>query len=225
MTRVQTKGVRIKAVIFDMDGLMIDTEKLYAIFWEKALLFYGYQPTKEFLRKLRSLSHKLAEQLFQETFGEGIQYRQIRQKRIELMNAYIEEYGVEQKAGLNSLIQYLYQKKIRMAVATATDYQRTSKYLSKLGLIHYFDEVVCGCMVENGKPAPDIYQKAVDLLRVLPEECVALEDSPNGVTSAFDAGCRVIMIPEYEDNSLDPRIEYEKVTSLVDVIEWMESEL
>lgn len=223
MTSDQTKKVHIKAVIFDMDGLMIDTEKLYAGFWEKALQFYGYQPTKEFLPKLRSLSHELGEQLFLETFGKEIQYKQIRQKRIELMNAFIDVHGVEKKEGLDELLEYLDRKKIRMAVATATDLQRTTRYLTDLGLMKYFDEIVCGCMVENGKPAPDIYRKAIQLLGVLPKECIALEDSPNGVTSAFDAGCKVIMVPEYEDNSIDQRIQYDKVRSLVDVIGWIES--
>jgi HAD superfamily hydrolase (TIGR01509 family) len=204
-----------------MDGLMIDTEKLYAVFWEKALVFYGYHPTREFLRKLSSLSHELADTLFQATFGENINYLQIREKRIELMNAYIQSHGVEKKVGLDELLAYLHNRKICMAIATSTDYERTNQYLNQLKIKDYFKEIVCGPMVEHGKPAPDIYLKVVSLLGVTPEECLALEDSPNGVTAAYKAGCKVIMIPEYEDHSVDNSVKFDIARSLSEVVEFI----
>jgi DNA helicase-2/ATP-dependent DNA helicase PcrA len=224
MNLQQMKNVHIKAVIFDMDGLMIDTEKLYAIFWEKALLFYGYHATKDLLLSLRSLSRELASELFKKSFGEEVDYIKIRKKRIELMNAYIDEYGIEKKKGLDEILDYLWCNNVRMAVATATDFERTDQYLTQLGIKKYFEHIVCGSMVAHGKPAPDIYLKAVNLLDVVANECIALEDSPNGVTAAYRAGCNVIMVPEYDENSIDEDICYHKADDLMSVIKIIKEE-
>lgn len=212
----------MKAVIFDMDGLMLDTEKLYEIFWEKALIFYGYTPSRKLLLNLRSLSRDLAAKLLQENFGPELDYHKIRDKRVELMNAYTTEHGVEKKEGLDDLLDYLYNQKIKMAVATATDYERTNQYLTKLELIKYFDVIVCGPMVPQGKPAPDIYRKAVSLLELNAGECLALEDSPNGVISAYRAGCQVILVPETEDNEISEDIKYQVAKSLIQVKNWIQ---
>ena len=72
------------------------------------------------------------------------------------------------------------------------------KYLESIGIYHLFDKIVCATMVENGKPAPDIYQKAAEMLQLQPENCMALEDSPNGILSAYRAGCVPVMVPDLD---------------------------
>ncbi len=187
---------RFSGVIFDMDGLMLDTEKLLTRFWCEAAAFYGFYMTKQHVLGIRSLAAKYAEPHLKGIFGESFDYRAVRAKRIELMNAYIENNGIEKKQGLDELLESLSERGIKLAVATATDRSRTQMYLEKAGVIRYFDEIITGDMIQNGKPDPDIYITAAKQLGLACGECIALEDSPNGIRSAYDAGCKPIMIPD-----------------------------
>lgn len=209
----------VKGVIFDMDGLMIDTEKLLKRFWCQAANEFGYPMKEEHVLSIRSLAAKYAIPKLKGYFGEDFDYAAVRSRRMELMNAYIEEHGVEKKKGLDELIAYLKKENIKMAVATATDEVRTKKYLESIGIYDLFDEIVCATMVENGKPAPDIYQKAAEVLQLPPENCMALEDSPNGILSAFSAGCIPVMVPDLDEpNEETLKILYKKVEDLEKVI-------
>ena len=112
------------------------------------------------------------------------------------MNEYIQSCGAEKKPGLDVLLDYLQASPLRTAVCTATDFERTEMYLRRVGVFDKFDEFICGNMVERGKPAPDIYEYSCRRLGLEPCECATLEDSPNGVMSAYRAGCKVVMVPD-----------------------------
>ena len=190
--------MKIKAVIFDMDGLMIDTEKLLHRYWIQAANEYGYPMTMEHVLQIRSLAAKYAIPKLKSMLGEDFDYDKVRKRRMELMAEHIEKYGIEKKKGLDELLDYLKKKQYPMAVATATDMERTRHYLTIIGKIDYFDKIVCGPMVKNGKPEPDIYLAAAESLGLKPEECMALEDSPNGILSAYRAGCVPVMVPDLD---------------------------
>ena len=209
----------IKGVIFDMDGLMIDTEKLLTRFWCEAAQFYGWNMTKEHVLGIRSLAAKYAEPHLKGIFGDDFNYFDVRTKRIELMNAYIAENGIEKKKGLDELLDYLDEVGLKKAVATATDRKRTKMYLTSIGVYDRFDKIVCGDMIKNGKPAPDIYITAAGELELPCGECMALEDSPNGIRSAFTAGCVPVMIPDLsQPDDETAKIMYEKCDDLSQVI-------
>lgn len=186
----------IKGVIFDMDGLMLDTETLYQRFWCEAAHFYGYPMKPEHPVMIRSLARPLAATKLKELVCEDFDYNKVRNKRLELMNAYIEENGLEKKKGLDELLVYLQEHHYKCAVATATSYDRTERYLIQLDLMKYFDAIVCPPMIQNGKPDPEIYLTAAEKLQLPPEQCLALEDSPNGILSAYRAGCKPVMVPD-----------------------------
>lgn len=210
----------VKAVIFDMDGLLLDTEKLLIRFWMEAANEAGFPMTREHALSIRSLHKSFAVPYLQGLFGEGFDYFKIRARRMELIRDYLSENPLELKKGAAELLTYLNGNGFMTAVATATDYERTRDYLTRVGIFDRFDRIVCATMVERGKPAPDIYIYAAEQLGLEPRECMALEDSPNGVKSAAGAGCRTVMIPDLTepDEELDG-VEFETVKDLDDVIE------
>lgn len=213
----------IKGAIFDMDGLMLDTEKLFMRFWKQAAADYGYEMTTEHILDSRSLASKYSRPKFKAIFGDEFPFDEIRARRLRIMAEYIDEHGFEVKKGLFELIDYLKNNGYKIAVATATDRQRTNKYLGMIGALERFDAVICGDMVKNGKPDPDIYLRAADELNLNPEECAAFEDSPNGLRSAYAAGCKVIMIPDLSqpDGDIMPLLSavYESLDKAIDFFE------
>ncbi len=186
----------VRAVIFDLDGTLIDTEKYYRIFWPKALAEFGYHMTDEQALYMRSLGRPFAPAQLKAWFGEELDYVKVRQRRKELMEECLDKEGIRQKPGAVKLLERLREAGIATAVATATDPERTEKYLKITGLSGYFDRVISATMVPEGKPSPHIYLYACEQLGLKPKECVAVEDSPNGVLSAYRAGLRVILVPD-----------------------------
>lgn len=186
----------IRGVIFDMDGLMLDTEKLLAKYWMQAAREAGFPMELQHVLGIRSLAAIYAKPKLQGIFGEDFDYEAIRARRRELTAQHLQAHGIETKKGLRELLSYLKTNGIRIAVATATDRERTDLYLKQVGVHEYFDAFVCGDMVKKGKPDPEIYLTACKALGLAPEECMALEDSPNGIRSAHDAGCMAVMIPD-----------------------------
>lgn len=202
-----------------MDGLLLDTEKLLVKFWVRAANEAGFPMTREHALSIRSLHRSFAIPYLKELFGEGFDYVKIRSRRMELMNEYLSENLLELKNGARELLERLKERGILAAVATATDFERTREYLTRVGIFGYFDKIVCATMVERGKPEPDIYIYAAKELGLVPAECIALEDSPNGVMSAARAGCKTIMIPDLTepDEELSGLI-YARCDSLHNVI-------
>lgn len=186
----------IQAVLFDMDGTLIDTEKYYRIFWPKALAACGYVMTDEQALSMRSLGRPFAPRQLKEWYGEDFDYYAVRNKRRRLMEEALDRDGILVKPGAIELLEYLKKRHIITAIATATDLERTEKYLAMTGLRSYFDKLISATMVKEGKPSPDIYLYACEQLGLSPGQCIAVEDSPNGVLSAYRAGCKVIMVPD-----------------------------
>lgn len=190
--------MKTKGIISDMDGVILDTEKLYVRFWREAASFYGFPMTLDHALGIRSLSGKLAEEKLQGWFGKEFDYNAVRQKRIELMDEFVSQNGVEPKSGAKALLSYIKDNGYALALATATPVDRAGRYLKSVELYSFFDQIVSAREVERGKPAPDIYLCAAKRLGLDPEECIALEDSQNGIRSAFTAGCKTIMVPDLD---------------------------
>ena len=192
------QGNEIKGILFDMDGVILDTEKLYTRFWRAAAESYGYTMTQEMALGMRSQSREEGERRLKTYFGESVDYQKVRSKRIELMTEYVNQNGIESKEGIQELLTFLKESGFKIAVATSSPLERTKEYLTQVDLVDSFDELVSGHMVEHGKPAPDIYLYAAQKLGLKPEECLVLEDSPSGLLAAYRAGCIPVMVPDQD---------------------------
>ena len=147
---------KIRGVLFDMDGVILDTEKLYARFWMEACHHFGFPMTREQALTMRSANRKVGEARLQGYFGPEADYTQIRLKRIELMDAYIEINGVEAKPGIFQLMDALNQMGISTAITSSSPKERICAHLGSLNLLHRFDRICSVYEVPRGKPAPDI---------------------------------------------------------------------
>lgn len=185
----------IKAVIFDMDGTIIDTEKYYRKYWPIAFKTFGYNMTDEQALELRSLGRPFAPAKLREWFGE-IDYQAIKKYRQELIEAEMKKDGIKPKKGAVEILRFLRNEGILTAIATASDEERINRYLGEVGLLDMFDKKISATMVKEGKPSPDIYLFACKQLGLEPSECLAVEDSPNGIKSAYCAGLKPILIPD-----------------------------
>ena len=150
----------VAGVIFDMDGVLLDTEKLYARFWREAAVALGYPMTHQQALGMRSLNGQAGQAKLESYFGPGISRSQVRHKRIELMDAYIDIHGVELKGGVREILTFLKQRGIATAIATSSPRDRVERYLAPYDLLSQFDALCSGYDVPQGKPAPDIYLKA-----------------------------------------------------------------
>ncbi|MGN1147378.1 MAG: HAD family hydrolase, partial [Lachnospiraceae bacterium] len=178
----------IKTVIFDLDGTLIDTEKYFKIFWPQAAKAFGYEMSEEQALALRSLGRPFAPALMKEWFGESFDYVAVREYRRKIMKEHLDKEGLELKPGAGEALSWLKQNGYTVALATATPADRASEQLREVGIDGYFTKIVSAAQVEKGKPAPDVYLYACRELGVQPADCLAVEDSPNGVMSAVAAG-------------------------------------
>ena len=215
----------ICAVIFDMDGVLIDTEKHYNAAWCQAATEAGFPFTREHALLLRSCEAKGGEKLMQGIFGPSFDYYAIRERRRELVRERLAQYGLEKKPGVEETLRFLRAKGIKTAVATATALDITKSHLTTIGVCDLFDSIVSAKNVAHGKPEPDVYLYACEQIGERPQDCMAVEDSPNGIMAAYRAGLRTVMVPDLTqpDEELTKYL-YACVNSLSDLCELVDKE-
>jgi HAD superfamily hydrolase (TIGR01509 family) len=184
------------AVIFDMDGLMFDTEKLTIPLWEAAGKSFGYNITYDILLRTIGISGEKARLVLLEEFGGDFPYEAIRGEYRLLVKKEIERNGVPQKPGLMYLLDRLRVANIPLGVATSSRTATAIDLLGKAGIIERFKAITGGEEVTNGKPAPDIFLLAAKKLGQPPAACVGFEDSTAGLMGLSVAGIRSIFIKD-----------------------------
>lgn len=185
-----------RAVVFDMDGVIFDSERIYRMMEHRAAAKYGLPDEKvePFCNLIAGGTKDTNRKHFENTFGTDIDYMEFREVVNSGVDAYGRDPGFDVKPGIRELLQFLKEKGYRVGVATSTARERAEYHLKRHGLMEYFDELIYGDMVHRGKPEPDIYLTACKTLGVAPEEAVGVEDSINGVISSGRAGLYTIMV-------------------------------
>lgn len=186
----------IKGVIFDMDGVMIDSERQSTLGWLDAAKQMKVEMPMWLIDSFKGAPAELSAKLFDEYYKGCVDFWEMRQLRTEYVYKLRETEGVPVKPGLHSLLEYIRKSGLKCAVATSTRRQSAENSLHVIGAWEYLDAVVYGDEVENGKPAPDIFLRAAQAIGIEPEACVVIEDSINGIKAGYAANMKVVHIPD-----------------------------
>ncbi len=184
------------AVVFDMDGLIFDSERAGFVCWSEVLRAYGYEDITALYRECIGCSRVRVERVVRGACGEGFPFERFES---EVQVLYTARYGggkMPLKPGAREILRYLKAQGIRTALASSSKKDVVLELLGSAGLLEYFDEIVTGDMAARSKPEPDIFLKACEMLGARPERCIAVEDSFNGIRAAHRGGLRPIMVPD-----------------------------
>ncbi len=213
-----------EAVVFDMDGVIFDTEKLYRRFYMEEGAKRGV-PSDIMTKACEAIAGGTKfdnKPRFEAIVGRDIEYLEFRDRVMENFEKYVYENGVEMKDGALDTLEYLKEHNIKTALATSTMEERAKRYLASRDMNKYFDKFIYGDMVEHSKPDPDIYLKACKALGVEPSKAIAVEDSINGIVSAGRAGMYPVMVIDLiQPNDITEQYAkqvYENIKSICDLI-------
>ena len=187
---------KISTIIFDMDGLLFDTERVTLNAWNRALADYGYTPDDYVYLDTLGLTRRDSQAIFTKFYGPDLPFQQLHTREKQYVEEYLAEHGMPTKPGLVELLNFLEKLSLKKAVASSAERDSIIKRLNSSNLMARFDKVVGGDEVQKGKPAPDIFLAAANRLNVPAKQCIVLEDSEVGVQAAHRAGMAPIMIPD-----------------------------
>lgn len=186
----------IKGVIFDMDGVMIDSERQSNYGWLSATREKNVEMPMWLIDSFKGAPAKLSKQYFDDYFKGQIDYWETRKRRSDFVHELRKKEGIPVKKGLYELLEYIKLSGLKCAVATSTQRESAYRTLHIIGAWEYLDGVVFGDEVENGKPEPDIFLKAASDMGLKPSECIVIEDSINGIKAGYNAKMRVVHVPD-----------------------------
>ena len=198
----------IKAIIFDMDGLMIDSERVTFECYQERLKDMNLTMDEEFYKTLLGKPIKGIYQRFYDVYGNDFPIENVIQDVHQLMAERFETEGVPVKKGLVELLHYLKDNNYKTIVATSSNRDRVDKILAQAKITEFFDDSICGDEVTKGKPNPEVFLKSRQKLGVNVDEAIVLEDSEAGIQASYDANIKVICIPDMKY----PEKQYEEKT-------------
>ncbi|NOI82921.1 HAD family phosphatase [Vibrio tubiashii] len=207
----------LKAVLFDMDGLIFDTESIYKLSWQYAASEQNLDLSDDFYQQFIGVQDPECERILAEYFQDALdlsRYKQVRDDHFHRLRS----NGIAFKPGFDQLFQDIKRRGLATAIVTSSHLAEVKHNFATSGYLPQFDLVITAEDVERGKPYPDCYQMACTRLGLTAEECLVLEDSNNGVKAALAAGCPVVMVPDLVAPSDEVNTEAIVMNSLEQVV-------
>ncbi|NMF05598.1 HAD family hydrolase [Clostridium beijerinckii] len=178
---------KIEAVLFDMDGVIFDTEAIYLKVWTEVFKKYKYKMTKDIYISVMGRGRNNVIKTFLEAFGKNLPITQMYKEKDEKLSKIIKYGQVPMKDGVKEILDFLKENNYKVALATSAKRDRALIQLEMENIIEKFDAIVCGDEVVNSKPHPEIFLKAAKKLCVNPKDCIVIEDSAAGIEGAYKA--------------------------------------
>ncbi|MFR5355692.1 MAG: HAD family hydrolase [Clostridia bacterium] len=216
--------MQYQAVVFDMDGVIFDTERLVIEFWKEVAKKHNIPNVEHTCIQCLGTNRVRTREIFLENYGADFPYDPYRAEVTELFNTHYKGVPLPTKPGVRELLSYLQEQDIKVGLASSTAQHLVRDEIGTAGLLPYFQTLVCGDMVEHSKPAPDIFLKACEILNADPTKSIAIEDSFNGIRSAHCAGMTPIMVPDQVQPTDEIRtLAFHVMPSLLDVLNWLKT--
>ena len=214
----------IKAVLFDMDGVIFDTEREYLKEWEAIFKKYGYKMKKEIYISVMGRGRKKVKEIFKEKFGEDLPIDKMYIEKDKMLKKAVENNKVPLKEGALELLEFLKENGYKIALATSAKRERVKIQVSHAKIENIFDAIVCSEDITNSKPDPEIFLKAAEKVCVNPENCIVIEDSEAGIKAAFNAkmmGFHVEDLKKADESIL--KYSYKNFKNLIEIKEYIKS--
>lgn len=216
--------MQYQAVVFDMDGVIFDTERLVIEFWKEVAKKHNIPNVEHTCIQCLGTNRVRTREIFLENYGADFPFDPYRAEVTELFNTHYKGVPLPTKPGVRELLNYLQEQDIKVGLASSTAQHLVRDEIGTAGLLPYFQTLVCGDMVEHSKPAPDIFLKACEILNADPTKSIAIEDSFNGIRSAHCAGMTPIMVPDQVQPTDEIRtLAFHVMPSLLDVLNWLKT--
>jgi len=193
----------IQAAIFDMDGLLLDTEIIALNTFVESCWEFGFDPDMDIYYKCIGTVSAKTKEILIDGYGNGFPYDKISRTWSAKYQDIIMHEKIPVKPGVVDLLVLFRTLKMKIALATSTKYDTALTMLKNAGIYHYFNFIIGGDQIRKGKSDPEIFLKASERLNELPENCLVLEDSDNGVLAARRAGMQIIQVPDLKKPSAE----------------------
>lgn len=214
-----------EAVVFDMDGVIFDSERLVIVCWKEVADKYGIVDIERACEACLGVNATETREIFKNFYGQDFPYDEYKKEMSEMFHSRYDGGRLPTKVGVKELLQYLKGQGKKVGLASSTRKAVVVQELTDAGLIEYFDVVVGGDMVTRSKPQPDIFLKACEELGVEPEKAFAIEDSYNGIRAASAGKLRPLMVPDLMPKTEEMQELAEEIfETLLDVKTYLEQE-